>query len=200
MNITSFTWTEIWPTLFLVSFLSAIATMAPIILAFLKKVKLDAARVWFKDASYFEEQHKRLIDHEDRILGTLIYWKNKAAAHHRLHTASVIWSIVTAVSLPVLVQFYDSSNWANAFLTLITVFAGFVVALAHALKSEAMARGFRECESDYYDCSRKLLDHPGETEQERKAQVDEFIKTVEAIRMAGRKVETNRPPSGLNGP
>ncbi len=191
-------WSDLWFVLLCSVLLGAILTMVPIILAFLQKVKLDRAPKWFKDADYFGDQHQRLCDHEDRVIGTLVYWKNKAAAHHRLHTASVIWSLITAVTLPVLVQFYESSNnWSVAFLTLITIFAGFIVALSHAMKSEAMSRGFRECESDYYDCARELLDNPGEDAEEIRQSVDKFFKTVQAIRMAGRKVETNRPPSGL---
>lgn len=192
-------WEIVWPIAFLAVLAGSLFTIIPIVLAFLKKVKLDVARVWFEDADYFLEQHKRLCDHEQRILGTLVYWKNKAAAHHRLHSAGIIWSLITAVSLPVLVQFFDSTNsWSVAFLTSITVFSGFIVAVSHALKSEEQSRGFRECESDYYDCARSLLDNPGATEDERKEQVDEFLKTVEKIRLAGRKVETNRPPSGLD--
>lgn len=192
-------WIYSWHFLFSIVIAGSIFTMVPIVRAFLKKVELDKARTWFKQAERFEEQLPRLTDHEDRILGTLIYWKNKASAHHRLHSASVIWSLISAVTLPVLVQFYDKDNsWSVAFLTAMTVFSGFIVALSHALKSEEMARGFRECESDYYDCARSLLDHPAHSEEDRSKQVDEFIGTVQAIRMAGRKVETNRPPSGLD--
>ena len=197
----SIIWQYAWQALFALVIVGALVTMIPIIAAFMKQVKLDKARIWFKETEIFEEQQSRLAAHEERILGTLVYWKNKAAAHHRLHSASVIWSLISAVSLPVLVQFYDANDtWSVAFLTAMTVFSGFVVALSHALKSEEMSRGFRECESDYYDCARALLDNPANTVDERNTQVDKFIETVRAIRMAGRKVETNRPPSGLNWP
>jgi len=195
------TWTSLWEYLFYLVLLSAVFTMAPIIMAFLKKVKLNKPPNWFVNSTSFEEQSERLVEHESRIAGTLVYWKNKASAHHYLHTARVIWSLISAVTLPVIVQFYDSANsWSVAFLTALTIFSGFIVALAHALKSEEMFRGFRECESDYYDIARQLLDNPASTPDARKAQVDTFFESVERIRKAGRKVETNRPPSGVSNP
>ncbi|MFK5969152.1 MAG: hypothetical protein QM487_03395 [Candidatus Marithrix sp.] len=175
--------------------------MFPIILAFLKKVKLNKAPKWFGEADSFEEQKDRLVAHELRIEGTLLFWKNKATAHYYLHIARVSWSLMSAVTLPVIIQFYDKTDsWSVAFLTAFTVFSGFIVALAYAMKSEDMSRGLRECESDYYDVARALLDDPGSTPDERKKQVDNFFETAKRIRQAGRKVETNRPPSGVSNP
>ena len=193
-------WDDSWQCLFYIVCVGAIGTLVPIVLAFLKNVKLEKPKYWFENATAFEEQQQRLIEHEKRIKGTLVYWKNKAAAHNRLNLAKVIWSLVSAVVLPVVVQLYDQSDWAQAFLTALTVFTGLVVALAHSLKSEEMHRGFRECESDYYDVARTVLDNPGNTPDSRKKQVDDFFLVVERIRKAGRKVETNRPPSGISNP
>jgi len=192
-------WVSLWEYMFYLVLVAATGTMLPIVYAFLKKVKLNKVSQWFGEANSFEEQKERLVVHESRIAGTLVYWKNKAAAHHRLHLARVTWSLVSAVTLPVIVQFYDSGNpWSVAFLTALTIFSGFIVALAHAMKSEEMYRGFRECESDYYDVARQLLDNPTDTPEARKEQVDKFLITAEKIRKAGRKVETSSPPSGLN--
>ena len=194
-------WAILWEYFFYLIILGAIITMVPIVLAFLKKVKLNKVPRWFGEADSFEEQKDRLVSHELRIEGTLVYWKNKAAAHHRLHVARVSWSLMSAVTLPVIVQFFDKTDpWSIAFLTALTVFSGFIVALSYAMKSEEMFRGFRECESDYYDVARGLLDHSGSTPDDRKEQVDNFFKTVERIRKAGRKVETSRPPSGVSNP
>lgn len=193
-------WADIWILLFGAVIIGAIITILPIILAFLKKVKLHKVAKWFEEADAFEEQKQRLIDHELRMLGTLVYWKNKAASHNRVHTARIIWSLISAVALPVIVQFYDKTNpWSIAFLTVLTVFSGFIVLLEHALKSASMCKGFRQCESDYYDLARALLDFPAQTSEGRKEQVNEFLQKVERIRKAGRKVETGSPPSGLNG-
>ncbi len=81
----------------------------------------------------------------------------------------------------------------------LTVFTGFIFALAHALKSEELHRSFRQCESDYYDVARALLNSPADTPDGRREQVDQFFLVVERIRKAGRKVETGILPSGVNG-
>jgi hypothetical protein len=191
---------NLWKIAFILLSLSALVTIVPILLAFLKKVKIQRAPKWFSDASVFGNQQQRLIDHELRMEGTMVYWKNKAAAHQRMHNARVIWSLLSAVTLPVLVQFFDKQDlWSVAFLTGLTTWTGFIVALAHAMKSEQMYQGFRQCESDYYDLARELLDWPAQNPQDQEKQVNEFLKEVESVRKVGRKVETGSPPSGRKG-
>ena len=175
-----------------------LVTTIPITTAFLKKIKLNDVGTWFQDGSNLGDQQTRLQEHFSRIQGTLVFWKNKAAAHHRLHSARVIWSLISAVSLPVLIQFYDSSDkWAVAFLTGLTIWTGFIVALAYTFKSEQKYQGFRQQESDYYDISRNLLDFPDDNADTLKVQVDEYIKKVENIRKFARNVETGSPPSAI---
>ena len=176
--------------------LGILGTIVPVAIAFLKKIKLDKPTTWFDKATVFGAQQQRLLDHEARIQGTLLFWKNKAAAHGRLHSASVLWSLFSAVSLPVLVQLYEKSIlWSNVFLTTLTFWTGLIVALAHTFKSEELHRGFRQCESDYYDLTRQLLDHPAKTDQELGAQVDTYLNTIYRVRALGRDVETNSPMS-----
>ena len=69
----------------LVLTLAILLTLAPIVYAFLKQIKLEAPDAWFKQSEAFTDQQARLRDHEGRIQGTLLYWKNKAAAHKRLY-------------------------------------------------------------------------------------------------------------------
>lgn len=187
----------IWIIACCILVIGVIITILPIIVAFTKKVKLNKTSKWFNEADFLGNQKQRLIDHEIRMEGTLIYWKNKATAHNRLHNARVIWSLISAVILPVLIQFYDNKNlWSIAFMTGLTTWTGFIVALAHGLKSEEMFRGFRECESDYYDIARELLDLKISGSNRIEEKVNQFIKEAENIRKVGRKVETNSPPSG----
>jgi hypothetical protein len=189
---------KIWLAASVVLLLGILGTIVPVALAFLKKIKLDKPTSWFDKATVLGAQQQRLLDHEARIQGTLLFWKNKAAAHGRLHSSSVLWSLFSAVSLPVLVQLYEKSlMWSNVFLTTLTFWTGLVVALAHTFKSEELYRGFRQCESDYYDLTRRLLDYPAKTEQELDAQVDAYLETVYRIRALGRDVETNSPMSVL---
>ncbi|GIE95535.1 hypothetical protein [Paractinoplanes rishiriensis] len=104
-----------------------------------------------------------MAEHYSRMAGTLRFWKSKAAAYQRLHTARVGWSLVAGAALPVLVQY----------------------------------QGLRQQESDFYDCTRDLLDNASDDPKELKKQVDSYIEMVNRIRKVGRRVETSSPPSAL---
>jgi hypothetical protein len=189
---------NLWLYACIVLLIAILGTSAPIVYAFLRKIKLDAPKSWFESADSFAEQKQRLLDHDSRIIGTLIFWKNQAIAHRRLDNARVLWGLFSGVSLPVLIQFFDKSVlWANIFLTILTFWTGLVVSLAYTFKSEELFRGYRQCESDYYDLTRSLLDNPAKTPSEREVQVTEYLKTVAKIRALARDVETSSPPSAI---
>ncbi|NET25963.1 hypothetical protein [Okeania sp. SIO1I7] len=173
-------------------------TIVPIIRAFLKKIDLDSAGTWFDNANNLGEEQERLKEHFSRIKGTLVYWKNQAAAYQRLDSARVIWSLISAISLPVLIQFYDATDkLAVSFMTLLTTWTGLIVTVAYTFKAEEKYQGFRQQESDYYDISRTLLDFPNSDPQLLKQQVDEYIQKVADIRKFARRIETGSPPSAL---
>lgn len=171
-------------------------TTVPIVNAFLKKVDLHNSGSWFDNAVGLGTEQDRLKEHFGRIRGTLVYWKNQAAAYQKLDAARVSWSLISGVSLPVLIQFYNSSDrWSIGFMTLLTTWTGLVVTLAYTLKAEQKYQGFRQQESDYYDVSRNLLDFPNPDSILLKKQVDEYIEKVAHIRKVARQVETGSPPS-----
>ncbi len=176
-----------------------VGTAIPIAHAILNKVDINAAPIWIENTVNLGEQHDRVKEHYGRIKGTLIYWKNEAAAYHRLDTARVIWSLVSAVALPVLIQYYDQKDiLANAFLTILTTWTGLIVSLAYTLKAEQRYQGMRQQESDFYDIARNLLDSTSPDDPQLKEKVDNYIKKVEVIRRTARKVETAAPPSALD--
>ena len=178
--------------------IAIVATIFPVVLAFLGFGELYNPGEWFDTAEQLGDQQKRIIEHYSRIQGTLRFWKSKSAAHYRLHFARIIWSLVAAVSLPVLVQVYDKADtWSVLFMTLLTTWTGLIVALAFTLKSEQKYQGFRQQESDFYDTSRELLDFAKRDDPDLEKRVDEYIKTVNSIRKIGRRVETSSPPSAL---
>jgi hypothetical protein len=191
---------NLWKFAFIFLTIGAVITLIPIALAFFRRVKLHETPKWFGEADALGDQQQRMIDHEIRMEGTLLYWKNKACTHHRIHNARIFWSLLSAVSLPALIQFFDQQNtWAVAFMTGLTTWTGFVVALAYALKSEQIYQGFRQCESDYYDMARELLDWPEKDPEKLKESVDTFIYEAEIIRKKCRKIETGSPPSSRSG-
>jgi len=187
---------DLWKIGLIVLICGIILTIVPIVFAFMKKVKLDKPKNWFNEANHFGILKERLIANENRIQGTLIFWKNQAAAHKLLHSSNTFWGIISAVSLPVLIQYYDDTDlWSHAFMTILTFWTGILFAVSHTFKSEEKYQGFRATESEYYDITRELLDTPIKEESELKILVNEYFATVEKIRKVARMVETESPPS-----
>ncbi len=188
-----------WISGTVVLLVAILITTLPIGQAFLNQVAIDAAPKWIEDANNLGPQKQRVQDHYARMKGTLVFWKNKAAAHDRLDSARVVWSLLSAVLLPVLVQIYDARRfWAVVFMTLLTTWTGFVVALAYTLKSEQLYQGMRQQESDFYDLARHLLDFADPNDPNLQATVDQYIADAENIRQTARRVETGSPPSALD--
>ena len=76
-----------------------------ILRAALEKVQVNAGAPGFDDAFGFsDEAKKRLEDHHKRIEGTLIFWKNQAALYERMYRYAILWSILSGVLIPVLIQ------------------------------------------------------------------------------------------------
>lgn len=188
-----------WAVALAILAIGIVATLVPLGQAFLNQVKLDEAPKWIENAAQLGAQKKRVTEHYSRLKGTLVYWKNQAAAHHRLHTARIIWSLLSAVLLPVLVHLYDgSAQWSKIFMTVFTTWTGLVVALAYTFKSEQRYQGMRQQESDFYDLARRLLDFTDPSSPDLKKIVDQYIADVEAVRLTARRVETGAPPSALD--
>ncbi len=172
-------------------------TTIRILIALLKRVKLNNGGVGFDQATSFSENSReRLKAHYSRILGTLTYWKNQACAYGRLYRHAVISTIVSAVLIPVLIQVYDRQDiWARVFLTVLSTWIGLLIALSRGFKAEELFRGFRKCESDFYDVRRQLMDRPKTFGDDEEKQLESYFEFVGRIRKAGRDLETNNPPS-----
>lgn len=183
---------DLWYFASIILFVFILTTIGIILYAYFQKVQLIKPEKWFDQAIEFKEQLQRLVDHQERINGTLVFWKNKAALHNRLNMATVYWSLISSIIIPVLLQFFDKNNfWATVFMTALSTWTAILIALAQTFKSEEKYRGFRQCESDYYDLSRELLDNPAKDEDDLKVQVDEFLEIVSQIRKIGRAIETD---------
>ncbi|GAB2672430.1 hypothetical protein [Nocardia goodfellowii] len=175
-----------------------VATAAPIVFSFLNFGELNDPGEWFSSASQLGTEQSRVLEHYSRIHGTLRFWKNRAAAYHRLHLARVFWSLLSAVLLPVLIQrFEHADGWSVLFMTAFTTWTGLVVGIAYTFKAEEKYQGLRQQESDFYDVCRRLLDTTSATDQNLKQKVDDYIEVVSLIRRTARRVETGSPPSAL---
>lgn len=187
---------NLWQIGLIILMIGILITIIKIVVAFTKKIELEKPKSWFNEATFFGDLKGRLIANEQRIIGTLIFWKNKAYAHKILHSSNILWSLISAVSLPVLIQFYDDTDiWSKTFMTVLTFWTGTLFAFSHTLKSEVKYQGFRATESEYYDITRELLDTPIRDINELEKLVNEYFETVEKIRKIARKVETEAPPT-----
>lgn len=194
------TWLQIgkdpWLYATIVLIIGVMITLVPLCRRFFKKVQLEDVRPWFEESDGLGNQRERVASHFERMRGTLVYWKNKAAAYRALENARIFWSILSSVTLPVLVQVYDSSAvFANVFFTGLTVWTGGLVTYAYTVKAEQKYQGFRSIESDYYDESRELLDFAQKEPAELEDRVEIYFRTVAKIREMARDVETGRPAS-----
>ena len=176
-----------------------LGTIIPIIWCFMGFATLLPPGDWFDTSEELAQYRTRLESHYSRITGTLTYWKTKAAAHQRLYFAQVIWASLTGVTLPVLIQIFETSTeWPTIFLTILTTWNGILLVLAFTLNSRELYRGFRQQESDFYDESRRLLNEAVKDDPELDEKVEKYIRVVASIRLVGRRVETGTPPSAID--
>lgn len=160
--------------------------------AYFKKIKLKKPKIWFDNTKSLGKEKDRLIEHGERMLGTLNFWKNSAEFHNRLVIARVYWGLVSSILIPVLIQFYEKTNFAaNIFMTLLTTWTSLITILGYTLKSDEKYRGYRQSESDYYDLARELMDNASDDETELKNQVNQFLDLATKIRKLGRAIETD---------
>ena len=168
---------------------SIVGNIIPLLWAFFKKIDLNAAGKWFEDVENLGDQQKRLHDSFGRIKGTLVYWKNRAAAYNILNNSRLLWGLISSGLVPVLLQVFDRADtYATVFMVSFTTWSGFIVVLAYSRKAEERYRGFRMVESAYYDLSRHVLDFPQKQPENLRKQVDVYLRQVEHIRDIGRKV------------
>jgi hypothetical protein len=173
-----------------------LATLGDLLKAHFKWIPLKKSGPWFDEADQFSEAGKaRLMAHYERMAGTLIFWKNKAALYEKLSRYAISWAIMSGVLLPALIQVYDKSNiYANFLLTLLIVWTTILSAFSRSFKAEELYRSFRHWESEYYDLSRRLLDRRIESPNEENSQIDLYISAAEKIRQAARDAETSNQP------
>jgi hypothetical protein len=109
-----------------------------------------------------------------------------------------MWSLISGVSLPLLVQRFDkNAPGAILFMTVFTTWTGLISVLAYTFKSEEKYQGFRQQESDFYDEGRRLLDFADPTDPKFAEAVEAYIKIIDRVRKVGRRVETGSPPSAV---
>lgn len=184
-----------WSIAIVIFLVAALISFIPVILALLKKVKLNPGGDHFDESPHFDESNKKLLEqHYSRLHGTLIFWKNKAEWHRRFHYYTLCWTIPISILIPIITQAIDTTSASKLFLTIISSHTALLWGFHRALKVENNFKAFRNGESEFYDLYRRLLDRPksfGNTEEE---QIENYFIEVERIRKIVRISETDNFP------
>jgi len=167
-------------------------TFRPVAKALARKVELNPSGAGFDESPYFDDEAKILLDqHYSRIKGTLGYWKNQAALCKSLHYYCLIWTIPSAIIIPVLTPFIADGNFSKETVTLISAVTAVLLAFHKGLKVEYNLKAYRHGESEFYDLVRRLLDRPHSLGKEQTEQIDTYFTEVARIRRFVRNAETD---------
>ena len=188
---------DVWLFFLLFVIIAIIITSFYILFAYFKKIKLqDAGTSGFENSKKFSQEIKdELEQHDSRIRGTLVFWKNKAAFYGRLFNCTILWSIFSSIIVPILIQFNDNSIYSKLKITLLSLPTAILIAITKSFKAEELYKSFRMSESAFYDIRRRLLDSPSSFGENEKKQVENYYKEVEKIRQDARKAEIKNFPS-----
>ena len=191
---------DIYEILFWCYLTLALLTLAPTLRKLLGEVKLNPGGASFENSSQFnEENRKRLKDHYSRLMGTLGFWKKKAAVYTSFHYYCVVWTILSAWAVPIISALIPENSGVNNFSKFLIVLVSGHVALSlsfhKGLKVDEGMKAFRHGESEFYDLYRRLLDRPHTLGDDQEKQIDTYFSEVERIRKLVRNAETESLPS-----
>jgi hypothetical protein len=176
--------------------IAVVMSFIPVLAALLRGVERHPGGPSFPESSKFSDDAKTaLVQHYERLSGTLSFWKTQAFRYKRFHTYAVIWVTVSTVSVPFLAQSITNNPWSKWCVTVIGAYAALLLSLSRAFRVENNYKAFRQGESEFYDTWRKLLDDPaafGRTEAE---QLQRYFELVALIRQKVRAAETDNIPS-----
>jgi len=183
---------DYWKIGIIVYFAVLIATFIPVALAIAKKVKLNPGGSDFDESQHFDEPAKKLLNqHYSRIQGTLLFWKNQASFYNALHHYCLVWTIPSAVAIPVLTPFIKDGNFSKIAVTIISAVTAILLAFHKGLKVQDNLKAYRHGESEFYDLVRQLLDRPKSFGENQEKQLEAYFKEIARIRRFVRNAETD---------
>ncbi|WP_157231821.1 hypothetical protein [Hyalangium minutum] len=188
---------DLWQIATTVLAACAAGTFLHLFISLFRRVQLHPGGSGFEKAVHFKEpSRERLQQHYDRFMGTLVFWKSKAALFERLHVYSVTWSVSASILVAALVQEYDPANlWAKAFMTILTLTSGLLLGISKAFRAEENYRAYRTAESEFFDLRRRIMDRPEAFGPDEVTQLSKYFEEAERIRKTSRLAELNNPPN-----
>ncbi len=186
---------NIWLVLLIIYITLAAVTFLPTLFAISRKVKLFEGGTAFKESSAFSDDAKsKLVQHDSRIQGTLIFWKNEAEKYRNFHYYTLIWTTLSSTVIPILAQTITQDFYSKLLITFISSHIAVLLAFHRAFKVDKNFQAFRQGESEFYDLRRRLLDRPHTFGANEKKQLDSYFEQVEIIRKFVRNAETDNFP------
>lgn len=183
---------DTWIICIMFYIVSLFVSFWPVVRAAARKVELHPGGAGFDECPHFDEATKKLLNqHYSRIQGTLGYWKNQASLYKALHYYCLIWTIPSAVFIPVLTPFIKDGNFSKVTVTLVSAMTAVLLSFHKGLKVEDNLKAYRHGESEFYDLVRRLLDRPQSLGKDQTAQIDTYFEEVSRIRRFVRNAETD---------
>lgn len=175
----------------------ALVTLWPTIRNLLGAVPLNPGGASFSDCSHFrEENKKRLENHYSRLVGTLGFWKKRAAIYTSFHYYCVVWTTLSAWAVPIIGSLSsDTGGYSKLLIVLVSGHVALSLSFHKGLKVADGMKAFRHGESEFYDLYRRLLDRPHTLGKDEEEQIDNYMSEVEKIRRLVRSTETESLPS-----
>ena len=193
---------DIWLIFILIYIFFIIVTLIPSFKAILGRTKLLPGGASFSESPHFSDKEKdRLNQHYSRIMGTLTFWKNETYKYGKFHNYCLYWVTISAILVPIIAQFTDTSHYAKSLLTIVSLYTAILLGISRAFKVENHYKAYRSGESEFYDLYRRLLDRPESFGPDRENQLKMYFMEVERLRKMIRNQETDIIPTldGLNG-
>jgi len=191
-DVVSWVTSHAWGSVGIAYSVIAGATFLPVLQALLRTVKLNEGGASFDDSPHFSVEAKvRLDQHFTRLKGTLAFWKNQAAKHHRFHIYTLCWTIPASVFIPLLAQ-TSAPGWM---ITLVSTHTAVLLAFHRGFRVEGNYRAFRHGESEFYDLYRRFLDDPSAFGRSEDARLRRYFSETESVRRYVRAAETGNLPS-----
>lgn len=176
--------------------LLAAGTFFPVLKILLKAVVLHPGGPAFQESPNFSDEAKiKLVQHYDRLRGSLGYWKNQAEKFRAFHRYCLGWTITAAVLVPILAQAIGTDGVSKWLLTIVSIHGSLLVGLSKGFRVEQNYKAFRSGESEFYDLYRRFLDSPTDFGESEDEQLATYFSQVELIRRTARLAELDNIPT-----
>jgi hypothetical protein len=187
---------DIWSLAIWAYLAAAIVTLAPALYTLLRGIQLNPSGASFEESTFSPEAKKRLSQHYSRIIGTLGFWKNRAAVYTRFHYYCIVWTILSAWAVPLISAIAPQVEGSPSKWLVVIISSHVALALSfhRGMKVSEGMKAYRLGESEFYDLYRRLLDRPKAFGKSEDEQLEAYFSEVERIRRVVRLSETEAIP------